>query len=99
MLEKEVFVGEGPAVDGLAASAVVVGEISPLGHEVGDDAMEAWPFEPEAFFVSAESSEVGCGFGGFLVEELEDEFSGFVAAEIYFEEDVFEGHGILINQY
>lgn len=40
MLEEEVFVGESPTVNGLATSAVMIGEVSSLGHEVGNDAVE-----------------------------------------------------------
>ncbi len=37
MLQGEVLVGELGAIDGLAASAVVVGEVAALAHEVLDD--------------------------------------------------------------
>ena len=40
MGEGEVLVVELVAVDGLAASAVVVGEVTALAHELGDDAVE-----------------------------------------------------------
>ncbi len=38
MLEGEVLIGELCAIDGLAASSVVVGEVTTLAHEVGDHA-------------------------------------------------------------
>ena len=37
MLEGEVLIGKLGAVDGLATSAVVIGEVTTLAHEVGDD--------------------------------------------------------------
>ena len=40
MLELEVLIGELGAVDGLATSAVVVGEVTALQHELGDDTAE-----------------------------------------------------------
>ena len=88
----EVLVGEGASVYGLASGAVVVGEISSLRHEVGDDAVEMGIFVAETFFVGAESSEVGCGFGGLLVEEVEDQFADLLVAKVDLEEDVFECH-------
>jgi len=87
--EQEVLVVELVAIDGLASSSIVIGEVSALGHEAGDDAMEVGPFVAEALFVGAEGSEVGCCFGDFLVEELKDQFAGLVAAEVKFEEDAF----------
>ena len=41
MGQREVFVGEGAPVDGASAGAVIVGEVTPLAHELGDDAVEA----------------------------------------------------------
>eukprot|EP00961_Rhodomonas_salina_P009996 134542-Rhodomonas_salina.1 len=40
VLNLEVFVREGAAVDGGAASAILVGEVAALEHEVRDDAVE-----------------------------------------------------------
>uniref|UniRef100_A0A8D0KYH0 Uncharacterized protein n=1 Tax=Strix occidentalis caurina TaxID=311401 RepID=A0A8D0KYH0_STROC len=50
-------------VDGFASGAVVVGEVAGLTHELGDDAVEAAPFEAEAFLVGTEAAEILC-FGG-----------------------------------
>lgn len=36
----KVFVGETGSVDGLASNAVVVGKVTPLDHEIGNDAVE-----------------------------------------------------------
>jgi hypothetical protein len=97
MLEQKVFVVELGTVDRLAASAVVVGEVASLSHEVSDDSVEVRALVSEALLVGAEGAEVGCGFGDLLVEELEDQFAGLVVAEVEFEEHVFEGH--LNNKY
>ena len=40
MLDFEVFVFKLVSVDGLSSSAVMVGEVTSLGHEVIDDTME-----------------------------------------------------------
>lgn len=58
MLQGEVLVLEFIAVDGLAASAVVIREIAALAHEVGDDAMECRAFVAIALLAGAQSTEV-----------------------------------------
>lgn len=60
MFENEVFVVKLLPVDGFASGAVVVGEVAGLAHELGDDAVEAAPFEAEAFLVGAEAAEILC---------------------------------------
>ena len=75
VLELEVLIREFGAVDGLSAGAVVVGEVSALAHEVGDDAVEGGALEAEALLAGAERAEVLClgkfgvgdGFGQALV--------------------------------
>lgn len=63
VLEDEVFIIELLPVDGFATGAVVVGEVSSLAHELGDDAVEAAAFEAKSFLVGAEAAEILC-FGG-----------------------------------
>lgn len=53
MLQDKVFVIKLPAIDGLAAGAVVVGEIAPLAHELRDDAVEAAALVAKAFLMCA----------------------------------------------
>ncbi len=64
----EVLISELAAVDGLATSAVALGEIAALSHEAGDDSVEGRSLIVErlalgarSFLTSAESAEV---FGG-----------------------------------
>lgn len=40
VFQGEVLIGEFVSVDGLSAGAVVVCEVAPLAHEVGDDSVE-----------------------------------------------------------
>ena len=60
VFENEVFIIKLLPVDGFASGAVVVGEVAGLTHELGDDAVEAAPFEAEAFLVGAEAAEILC---------------------------------------
>ena len=53
VLEDEVLVLELVAVDALASSAVVVGEVPALTHEVGDNSMESGTGISVSFFSSA----------------------------------------------
>lgn len=53
MLQDKVFIIKLPAIDGLSAGAVVVGEISSLAHELRDDAVEAAALEAKAFLMRA----------------------------------------------
>ena len=63
VLEDEVLIRVG-AVDGLAAGAVVVGEVAALAHELGDDAVEGGALEAEALLARAQRAEVLWGGGG-----------------------------------
>lgn len=81
MFDLEVFILELSAVDGLASSAVVVGEISTLSHELVDDAMESGVFVAKSFFSSAESSEVFGGLGNNIAIELESDSLGFTTTD------------------
>jgi len=69
--------GEGliPSNDSSTASRstyVVVGEVTALEHELGDDTVEAGALVTEALLAGAKSTEVGSGAGNLVVEELED---------------------------
>lgn len=90
MLEQEIFIIELCSIDGFASSAVVIGEISSLSHEVIDDPMEVRSLVSEALFMGAESSEVGSSLGHFLIEELKDQLAGLSSPKIDVEEDVLE---------
>uniref|UniRef100_A0A8C3E215 Uncharacterized protein n=1 Tax=Corvus moneduloides TaxID=1196302 RepID=A0A8C3E215_CORMO len=56
----QIFIIKLLPVDGFAAGAVVVGEVSGLAHELGDDAVEAATFEAKSFLVGAEAAEILC---------------------------------------
>jgi len=58
VLQLEVLVLELVAVDGLSTGSVVVGEVSTLAHEVGDDTVEAGALVAEALLAGAQGAEV-----------------------------------------
>lgn len=58
VLKDKVFIIKLPAIDGLPASAVVVGEVASLAHKLRDDAVEAAALVTKALFVSAQAAEV-----------------------------------------
>lgn len=76
VLQLEVLVGELVAVDGLAAGAVVVGEVAALAHEVGDDAVENGALVAESLLAGAQGAEVLGGLrhnvGAQLMERARD---------------------------
>lgn len=53
VLQTEVLIGELVAIDRLASSAVVVGEIAALAHEVWNDAMETGSLVAETLLAGA----------------------------------------------
>jgi len=73
VLELEVFVLELVAIDGLASSSVVVGEVSALAHEVGDHAVEGGSLVAHSLFTSAKSTEILGGPGDHIRSQLHDD--------------------------
>ena len=71
-----VLVGELGAVDRLSASSVVVGEVTALEHELGDDAVEARAGVAKAVLAGAELAEVTGRLGNDVVVELELDAAG-----------------------
>ena len=68
----EVLIGELGSVDGHTTSAVVVGEVTTLGHEVLDDSVEGASLVGVLLFVvaAAEGSKVLSALGGIVGKEL-----------------------------
>ena len=70
VLQLEVFVFELVAVDGLASSSVVVGEVTALAHEVRDHAVEGGSLVTHSLFTSAKSTEILGGPGDHIRSQL-----------------------------
>lgn len=61
MLQGEVFIRELVAIDGLTAGTIVIGKVTPLAHEIRNDAVECGTLVSEAVLSGTESAEVfGC---------------------------------------
>jgi hypothetical protein len=64
VLQLEVLVGELVAVDALAASAVTLGEVTTLDHELLDNAVEVGALVAVALLASSKGTEVLSGLYG-----------------------------------
>lgn len=79
VLEGEVFVGELGPVNGFPARSVVVGEVTALAHESGNDAVKGRAFEAKARFAGAQLTKVLGRLGDDIGTELHDDTTGGLA--------------------
>ena len=86
VLVDEVFVTELLAVNGLATSAVALGEVTTLEHELGNDPVEDAALEVQrlallahTLLAGAERAEVLSSVGHRVSEQLQAEISSFVS--------------------
>lgn len=70
VLQLEVLVLESRSVDGLSTSAVVVGEVTSLAHEVGDHPVECAAFVSVPLLAGAQSTEILRGFRHYIASQL-----------------------------
>ena len=66
MFELKVFILKLVSINALSSSSIVVGEISSLTHELGNDAVEGRSSETEACFSSAKLTEVLSRLGNYI---------------------------------
>lgn len=96
MAKLEVLIGKLGTVDGLATSAVVVGEVTALEHELGDDTVEnaALVVQTVTLLTSAEGTEVLGGLGDNVGEQLKGNAAELGAISGDVEEDNGVGHEV-----
>lgn len=58
MTQIEVFILKFVSVNRLATSAIMVGKVTTLAHETGDDTVENAAFISKSFLTSAQSAKV-----------------------------------------
>jgi len=87
VLQLEVLVLELVAVNGLAPSSVVVGEVTSLAHEVRDHAMESGSLVSHSLFTSAKSTEILSGLGDHIRSQLHDDAAHRAAAGLHVKVD------------
>jgi hypothetical protein len=63
MLQFKVLIRKLVAVNALATRAIVIGKVTALAHEIGNDAMEGRLRKAKAFFARAQGSKVLRGLG------------------------------------
>jgi len=70
VLQLEVLVLKLVAIDALATSPVVVGEVSTLAHEAWDDTVEGGASKAKALLSGAQCTEVFCCLGHNICSQL-----------------------------
>ena len=70
MLLDKVLVIELVSIDGLATGAVVIGEVTTLAHEVGDDTMEGGSLVTISLLSGAKSTEILGSLGSNVISQL-----------------------------
>jgi len=92
VLQAEILVLELVAVDGLATSAVVVGEVATLAHEVGDHTVEGGALVTETFLSGAKGTEILSRLGYDISPQLHDDTANWVTASGEVKENSWAGH-------
>lgn len=69
VLQLKVFIRELGAIDGFATGAVVVGEVTTLAHELGNDTVEAAALVSKSLFTRAQCAYV-CNDASWLYQTV-----------------------------
>jgi len=92
VLQGKVLVSKLGTIDGLAASAVVVGKVAALAHEVRDNAVEGAALVAESLLASAQSTEVLSRLGYNVASQFHDDAAQRLAISSHIKEDFGFGH-------
>jgi len=92
VLQDEVLIGKLLAIDGLATSSIVVGEVSTLTHEVGDDTVEGGVLEADALLPGAQGTEVLSSLGHNIGTKLHDDPAEGLAVGGHIEKHSWPAH-------
>jgi hypothetical protein len=95
VLQLEVLVLELITVNGLASSAVVVGEVATLAHKLRNDAVEGGGLEAEALFTGAERAEILGRLGHDVAAQFHDDAADRSSVRRDVHEDAWQRHGCL----
>ena len=71
VLQDEILIMKFLPIDGLAACAIVAGEVTTLAHEARNNSVKAGAFITKSFFPSAQSTKVFCRLWDFVCKQLE----------------------------
>jgi len=93
VLQLEVLISKLAAIDGLATSAIVVGEVATLAHEVGDDAVENATLVTKALLSCAEGTEILSSLGNNIAPQLNNNPAGGLAVDGHVKIHTRKTHG------
>jgi hypothetical protein len=81
VLQNKVFVREFVSIDRLSTSAVMVGEIPTLTHEIGNDAVKGASSVSKSLFASAQRTEVLGSLGYDIGAQFHDYTASILATD------------------
>jgi len=94
VFQSEVLVFEFVSVDRFSASTVVIGEVTTLTHEVGDDAVECRTLVTIALLASAQCTEILAGLRNDIGTKLNNDATDCIAIRGHVEENSWQTHFI-----
>lgn len=92
VFQGEVLILEFGAVDGLATSAVVVGEVATLAHEIRDDTVEGGALVAETLFTCTQGTEVLSRLWNDIGTELDNDAAHGLVIGRHIEKYFWETH-------
>ena len=93
VLQDEILIMKFLPIDGLAACAIVAGEVTTLAHEARNNSVKAGTFISKSLFPSAQSMKVFCCLWNFVCKQLEEDMDQRLALSSEVEEHSGVDHG------